>query len=278
MRPGTIRLSELPINDAKGIVESVEVKNGEVVINYKGEKWEPKVGAVVKNDFDDIYIFSHKKGDMYESKDGLHLHKSELIKSNNLSSSVVHPTTRQERINFFEALTKAGYKYNSKRVELTKMVEKFVPVDGDFVTGISNGKKLISIFKNRRDVGNSSDVYLSVFSDKTALNCEIDWISDEFIQRLSTDTEKQLLLDALAKDGKIWNAEKKCVERLRWRAEIRKYYYSIRIDYKGFRVAEYIEDYWDVDNDRYNLGNYYQTEKLAQSAIDEITSIFARNL
>ena len=36
--------------------------------------------------------------------------------------------------------------------------------------------------------------------------------------RLATEEEKQRLFDALAKEGKRWNAEKKCIEELPWNA------------------------------------------------------------
>lgn len=46
--------------------------------------------------------------------------------------------------------------------------------------------------------------------------------------RLATEQEKQTLLDALAKEGKQWNAEKKCIEPLRWKPKCgEKYYYPI---------------------------------------------------
>lgn len=43
--------------------------------------------------------------------------------------------------------------------------------------------------------------------------------------------ENQLLFDALAKEGKRWNADKKCIEDLpRWRAKENETYYFIGID------------------------------------------------
>lgn len=88
--------------------------------------------------------------------------------------------------------------------------------------------------------------------------------------RYATKKEKQLLFDALAKVGKKWNSEKKCIEDLnpkRWRAEEGcPYYYAM--PYKG--CLGYCCDDIDYrsgnDNKRYKAGNYFKTEAEANSA------------
>lgn len=58
--------------------------------------------------------------------------------------------------------------------------------------------------------------------------------------RPATDEEKQRLFDALAKEGKRWNAEKKCIEDLpRWRAKENETYYFIGIDVEVMDNIEY---------------------------------------
>ena len=51
----------------------------------------------------------------------------------------------------------------------------------------------------------------------------------------------------------------------RWRAEPGKGYFYI---YSNGFVDERMECYDDIDNQRYNLGNYFQTEEEAQKIID----------
>ncbi|ATV64541.1 hypothetical protein [Fusobacterium pseudoperiodonticum] len=51
----------------------------------------------------------------------------------------------------------------------------------------------------------------------------------------------------------------------RWRAEQNKGYFYI---YSNGLVDETMERYINMDNQRYNLGNYFQTEEEAQKVID----------
>ena len=57
--------------------------------------------------------------------------------------------------------------------------------------------------------------------------------------RLATEEEKQKLFDALAKEGKRWNAEKKCIE------DIKKEYQFKPFD--RVLVRDDIEDLWEIN-------------------------------
>ena len=52
----------------------------------------------------------------------------------------------------------------------------------------------------------------------------------------------------------------------RWRAEEGEYYNYISLDLGIIKTKSYSND--DFDNERYNLGNYFQTEEEAQKIID----------
>lgn len=78
--------------------------------------------------------------------------------------------------------------------------------DGDFVV---NKAGSILIFKEK--VGDF--IYDHAFLIETWANvCFIDGPTITQIERHATEEEKQKMLDALAKKGKRWNAEKKCIE------------------------------------------------------------------
>lgn len=67
----------------------------------------------------------------------------------------------------------------------------------------------------------------------------------------------------MKKQGLQWNAEKKRVEKIRWRAEDRCRYFYIDSCIKvgssaDFRYAE--------DEERWEVGNYFQTEEEAEEA------------
>lgn len=51
----------------------------------------------------------------------------------------------------------------------------------------------------------------------------------------------------------------------RWRAKPQKKYYFV---YSNGFVDERMECYDDIDNQRYNLGNYFQTQEEAQNVVD----------
>ena len=76
--------------------------------------------------------------------------------------------------------------------------------DGDFVV---NEQGDVLIFKEK--VEDRIYDYAYLVGAITLIN---DTSSQILIKRLATEAEKQELLDALAKEGKRWNAEKKCVE------------------------------------------------------------------
>lgn len=84
--------------------------------------------------------------------------------------------------------------------------------------------------------------------------------------------ENQLLFDALSKEGKRWNAEKKCIEDLpRWRAKANETYYFIAIDVE---VVDDIEDGGCVDDACYSAGNYFKTREAAERVAKQIREIF----
>lgn len=84
--------------------------------------------------------------------------------------------------------------------------------------------------------------------------------------------ENQLLFDALAKEGKRWNADKKCIEDLpRWRAKANETYYFISIDVE---VMDNIEYGYSVDDACYSAGNYFKTREAAERVVRQIREIF----
>lgn len=87
--------------------------------------------------------------------------------------------------------------------------EKFVPKDGDVVC-FGFYDHFIGIFE--KHIAGSVYTHYAVLCNGTLKINNCPWISVDM--RLATEEEKQKLFDALAKDGKQWNAEKKCIEPL----------------------------------------------------------------
>lgn len=90
--------------------------------------------------------------------------------------------------------------------------------------------------------------------------------------RPSTEEEKQLLFDALAKKGKRWNAEEKRIEDLpRWRALYGDNYYSIG---SMLTVDPQTEIGFHTDDKHYYAGNYFKTREAAEKVACQIREIF----
>lgn len=106
--------------------------------------------------------------------------------------------------------------------------------------------------------------------NKIAIICDTDDIR-KF--RPATDFEKQLLFDALAKEGKMWDAQKKAVVDLpRWRAEKDcRYYYIKNCD---ATVHSGDDNRFEVDNNLYKSGNYFKTKEAAERVAEQIREIF----
>ena len=95
------------------------------------------------------------------------------------------------------------------------------------------------------------------------------WINRNM--RPATDSEKQRLFDALAKEGKRWNAETKQIEDLpRWRAKIGEKYYFVGdcldVDFNSENSDKFDDSYYAADN-------YFKTEEAAERAAEKIRKI-----
>ena len=85
--------------------------------------------------------------------------------------------------------------------------------DGDIVYTKNSVVEMISIFKNFWSDSNKTIRYHANIGNYGELG--INSICDAYNIRLATDEEKKRLFDALAKNGKRWNAETKQVEDIK---------------------------------------------------------------
>lgn len=152
------------------------------------------------------------------------------------------------------------------------MKEKYVPKDGDIVYGSGLCKGVVSIYAGSNEVGGIM-TYAAYKIDRNILDARFSDRGWGFISqyRPATEAEKQCLFDALAKQGKRWNAEKKQIEDLpRWRAKKRHLYYYIIQDRMVFHKEEAHEA---LDNHNYELGNYFRTREAAEKVAGQIRDI-----
>ena len=156
--------------------------------------------------------------------------------------------------------------------------EKWVPKDGE-ICYIKAYYEHIFIFNKLDDdviayvAFTPRSKRLSNFN-KIAIICDTDDIR-KF--RPATDFEKQLLFDALDKEGKMWDAEKKQVVDLpRWRAENGEEYFDVIISPDNIRIYKYHKDtesYSFIKN--HNIkDNRFKTKEAAERVAEQIREIF----
>lgn len=153
--------------------------------------------------------------------------------------------------------------------------EKWTPKDGDILYGKSITENII-IYKGTGEQGavlSYAGIVQFLGVDRLFI-CQYPYTGFGHAiayTRYATEEEKQRLFDALTKEGKRWNAEKKCIEDLpRWRAEEGGGYYSIGmygvINPNDVRAAS--------DDKNYEIGNYFKTREAAEHVAKQIREIF----
>lgn len=148
--------------------------------------------------------------------------------------------------------------------------EKFQPKDGDIIAfGMNPYNLSVGIFHRFDDGDYAHEDYVTLSSNGIHFN-EGNWITENM--RPATVADKQRLFNALAKEGKRWNAEKKQIEDLpRWRAKKDETYYFVSIDAE---VMDNIEYGYSVDDACYSVGNYFKTREAAECVAKQIREIF----
>lgn len=153
--------------------------------------------------------------------------------------------------------------------------EEYVPKNGDFVRIEGNCQDSIAIY----NVSKESDLYkkqnklfyhasLGKTDEKLIIN---DWMFSREVFPATTN-EIRMLEEALAKKGKRWNAEKKCIEDLpRWRADLNEAYFFITANCNIMETKDY-NCY--LDGERYKAGNYFKTKEAAEKVAEKIQDIF----
>ena len=169
-----------------------------------------------------------------------------------------------------EALNKKNKQWDD---ENKKIIDKFIPKDGDFVVGKLMNATLISIFEKTWDFdSDKTNVYAADYISDNRMEFDT-WISSDWIQRLATDSEKEIFLNKLKEKGKQWNPDKKCIEDIIWKPRIGQKYWTI--DVTGSNGVYKYEYQSDTIDERILANNlYFQTEEEAIEAFKAIVQLF----
>jgi hypothetical protein len=153
--------------------------------------------------------------------------------------------------------------------------EEFCPKDGDFVAGEFMGLKFLSIHKSR--ISDKRFNYHVTFGMDNLLHRD-DWADAVFCTRFQTESEKQQLLDALAKEGLTWNAEKKAVEKKRWKAKEGDAYWYCEFSYKSAELEpkrQFCGIEKDFDDANFRMGDCFRTKEDCQKLCDILNKTIA---
>lgn len=147
------------------------------------------------------YLNSENENNIVYVEDSLCTTEIYSLEDNNAAQCYIN--TIEERL---------GGKLNRETLEIEKLQPEFK--DGDVITIMPHiGDKLIYLFKTEDDEKYYGHAYLD---GNIAIINEDSYCQKDFCTaRPSTEEEKQRLFEALAKEGKRWNAEKKVIEDIK---------------------------------------------------------------
>lgn len=112
--------------------------------------------------------------------------------------------------------------------------------------------------------------FVHIKQDGTLFNSSYSLWNEHYVWRLATEEEKQLLFDKMKEQGLKWNAEKKRVEKLRWRADVGVKYYFV----DSLLDVLHIKECWSsLCNKHYSARNYFRTEEQAEEAAKRIKEV-----
>lgn len=162
---------------------------------------------------------------------------------------------------------------NGEIIVEVELKDRFQPKDGDF---LKNKCGKVFIYNGLRGeysqfgayCGTTIEDVIKVYKGKGV--CA--WADKEGCS-FATQEEKSAFLERLEKEfHKRWNAEKKCLEDIRWRAKKHEYYFYVNTN--TICVCS-TDDAGDVASElRYQNNNYFRTNEAAQKVADQIINIF----
>lgn len=209
-----------------------------------------KGDVLVSNDGKIEVIFEKFGSDTYQSFIGKH-HLDSLDENLYYQDGGAYPTASfnietedaaQTYINTIEE--RLDGKLNHETLEIEKTLPEFK--DGDILSIQEDEEHYhtIFIFKGGTDVY----VYFDYFHRVLTYGTKIDE-NEKSISHIATVSEKQKLFDALAKEGKAWDADKKMIIDLKKKVELKPF------DKVVVRCSEV--DRWSIDFFSYKAPNGY---------------------
>lgn len=181
------------------------------------EKFAWKKGDVLVSE-DNVYItFEEFENDAYTSFKGKHYLWKKYDEEDYSKEETKMLTSKFEKVNNNDAQTyintiekRLGGKLNRQTLEVENTQIEFK--DGDIAYADYGHKQAVFIVSGKTNLseGYNSFIALDLRGLTLDMGCRMSFFKEDLCKlRHATDSEKQQLFDALAKEGKAWNAEKK---------------------------------------------------------------------
>ena len=178
-------------------------KKGDVLVNKDGD-----VHIIFERFADDTYCsFVWKYYLWKENNDTEHFYKNERLLTSDFQkagkdAAQTYISTIEERL---------GGKLNRETLEVEKQYEF---KNGDIAFADYGNRQYVFIVSGKTNLSEGYNSFISL--DLSILTLSMGYITNFFKEdlcelRLATDSEKQQLFDAIEKDGKAWDAEKKAI-------------------------------------------------------------------
>lgn len=167
----------------------------------------------------------------------------------------------------FECMANGGLKYDSDKREMdgVKEEKKFEPQGGD---SIISGRGSVAIIG---DIDANFEYPVSFQLNNVGdVDYDCGVFTRGYIKCEASSEEAGRAISALSKDGKTWNAEKKRVEKVLWRAEKNSKYWHCDT---SITPSEWTDVLDSMDDECYYYGNYFQTESECQEYCDKIKEV-----
>ena len=182
------------------------------------EKFSWKRGDVLISDCGFVCIFKEWASDDYTKFNGCYfdgMPNAETAKYSKLDNNAAYGYIR-------EIENRCGGKLNLETLEIEKSEFK----NGDIAFAEYGNRQNVFIVSGKTDLSEGYNSFISL--DLSGLTLNIGYRTSFFKKgfcklRLATDSEKQQLFDALAKEGKAWDANKKEVVDLKPKAKLKPF-------------------------------------------------------
>lgn len=251
------------------------------VKHHNKEPWFDKDGKLCKEGVLCIYPsksmrdwskFAWKKGDVLVNSRGLKIlfdrwandnytsfyaKTSNLVEDGFLDTNLHTLASEKEAKSFIKCIEeKLGGKLNRETLEIEKAQPEFK--NGDIVIqGVLKGFN-VCIIKNCIDkIDNKYNYYARYNTQDKEINYD-DWAHISPFAKFATDSEKQQLFEALAKEGKHWDAEKKQIVDLKPKVEFKPFDKVVVRDKEDLVWFADLFSHIDKENNRFAcVGNFW---------------------